>query len=389
MADLYIGMISGTSIDGVDAVLAEFRDRRCHIMAATTTAYPDALKVRIGTLIAEPTVTLLELGSLDVSLGQFFADCALELIAKAGLKPSDVTGIGHHGQTVYHHPAGPSPFTMQIADPNTIAIRTGITTVADFRRLDVAFEGQGAPLVPAFHEWLMRSDDETRVIVNIGGIANITVLEPGTATTGFDTGPGNTLLDLWVQTVRGDPYDAGGAWASQGSVDSELLAALLDEPYFSAPPPKSTGRERFNASWLDARLAGVAERPAARDVQATLAELTARTVAESIARATRRCDRVVVCGGGAHNRHLMTRLAEHTGNRIETTNEYGIHEDWMEGAAFAWLARQRLANDVSNLPSVTGARGQLSLGGVYCPPIDSKTSASSDLLGRTHRPDTH
>jgi anhydro-N-acetylmuramic acid kinase len=297
-------------------------------------------------------------------MGTFFADCALDLIAHARVERDAVRAIGHHGQTIFHEPTGKEPFTMQIGDPNVVAANTGICTVADFRRLDMALGGQGAPLVPAFHAWCFGVPEESRAVVNIGGIANITALQPNHAATGFDTGPGNTLLDLWVRRHRGENFDRNGAWAASGKVSEALLADLLKEPYFSVPPPKSTGRELFNMPWLDARLSRhSAAAPA--DVQATLAELTAATIVTGVERALRECRRLIVCGGGAHNADLMARLRRLSGIGVDTTAAFGIAPDWVEGAAFAWLARARLRNEPGNVPSVTGARRLATLGGVY------------------------
>jgi anhydro-N-acetylmuramic acid kinase len=253
---------------------------------------------------------------------------------------------------------------LQIGDPNVIAARTGIATAADFRRIDIALGGQGAPLVPAFHSWRFGDPHEARVIVNIGGIANITVLAPTRATKGFDTGPGNTLLDLWIKRRRNERFDRDGRWAASGRVSDPLLAACLEEPFFAAPAPKSTGRELFHGAWLDGRLARVGELADA-DVQATLSELTGSTIAHAIRAELPECREVIVCGGGAHNGDLMQRLQRLTGARVTTTDAYGVPPDWVEGAAFAWLARARLRGLPGNVPSVTGARREAVLGGVY------------------------
>lgn len=365
MANLYLGMISGTSTDGVDAVLVDVDGTGCRLVAATTQPYPDALRSRVQEIISNPETSLLELGHLDAALGQFFAACALHLIDDAHLKPADIRAIGHHGQTIFHHPVGAEPFTLQIGDPNIVTARTGIDTVADFRRLDIAHGGQGAPLVPAFHDWMFRAADEARVVLNIGGIANITVLEPGMPTTGFDTGPGNTLLDAWIQKHLSLRFDEAGQWAAGGRVRETLLAACLDEPYFALRPPKSTGRELFNLPWLKDKLGHCKPRCSARDVQTTLAQLTAETIARSIDDHAPGCARILVCGGGSHNNDLMARLATSTGLTIETTDAYGLPSDWIEGAAFAWLAHARLQGLTGNVPSVTGARKAVLLGGVY------------------------
>ncbi len=364
MSELYLGMISGTSIDGVDAVLVDFGDRNCRIIEAATTPFPPRLLARLRRIVEVPQAELCELGALDHAVGGFFAGCALDLIARAGVTHDAVRAIGHHGQTIFHEPSGDEPFSMQIGDPNVVAATTGICTVADFRRLDMAFGGQGAPLVPAFHAWCFGVANEARAVVNIGGIANITVLQPDRPATGFDTGPGNTLLDLWVRRHRGADYDRDGGWAASGKVDAALLAALLTEPYFAAAAPKSTGRELFNTSWLDAHLSHHTT-TAPADVQATLAELTARTIVTSVDDSLSDCKRLVVCGGGAHNADLMARLRRLSGGSVDTTAAFGIAPDWVEGAAFAWLARARLRSEAGNVPTVTGARRPAVLGGVY------------------------
>lgn len=363
MGTLYLGLISGTSVDGVDACIAEFRARRCRIIGARTTAYPVELRERVQALITAPQAALREIGGVDVALGRFFGMCALSVIRDAKLRPKDIAAIGHHGQTVFHAPTGVEPFSMQLGDPNSVVALTGITTVADFRRRDMAHGGQGAPLVPAFHDWLWRTREETRVVLNIGGIANITVIRPGKPTTGFDTGPGNTLLDAWIQHCRQLPYDADGAWATHGAVDEALLRKLRREPYFALRPPKSTGREHFNLAWLEERLGEKARR--SEDVQATLAELTAATIVAAIEGIGVSKYRLIVCGGGASNGDLLLRLGRRSGRDPETTDAYGVPPDYVEAAAFAWLARARLQRAAGNVPSVTGARQSVTLGGVY------------------------
>jgi len=365
MSELFLGMISGTSIDGVDAVLAQIGETDCRIIAAATTPFPGPLHGRIQGLIETPQIQLSDFGSLDVAVGRFFAACALDLISVAGRAPSEIIAIGSHGQTVYHEPNGDEPFTLQIGDPNVIAANTGIATVADFRRVDIALGGQGAPLVPAFHSWRFRDARQERVVVNIGGIANITVLAPTRTTTGFDTGPGNTLLDIWIRHCRNELFDRDGRWAASGKVNKPLLDRCLVEPYFAAMPPKSTGRELFHRAWLDRRLAETGP-VAEADVQATLAELTATTIAAAVHTALPQCAEVVVCGGGAHNDDLLQRLRRLTGVNVTTTEAYGVPPDWVEAAAFAWLARARLRGLAGNVASVTGARREAVLGGVYC-----------------------
>jgi anhydro-N-acetylmuramic acid kinase len=363
MSELFVGLISGTSVDGVDAVLASFDDDSAQIVAAATTPFPPELLSRLRRIIETPQTTLRELGALDHAVGRFFASCTTNLLRSAGVDAGRVTAIGHHGQTIFHEPVGAERFTMQIGDPNIVVADTGIPTVADFRRLDMAYGGQGAPLVPAFHAWRFGATAEPRVVVNIGGIANITTIEPSQPVLGFDTGPGNTLLDLWIRRTLGRAFDDAGQFAATGRVDEALLARMLTDPYFAAPAPKSTGRELFHMEWIDRYVA--ATDCAAADVQATLAELTAATIVDSVKSVQPSCRRIIVCGGGAHNDDILARLRRRSGVIVETTAEHGLAADWVEATAFAWLARARLRYHAGNVPSVTGARRDAVLGGVY------------------------
>jgi anhydro-N-acetylmuramic acid kinase len=285
------------------------------------------------------------------------------LIQAAHLSPADVRSIGSHGQTIRHRPAAAHPFTWQIGDANVIAERTGIDTVADFRRRDVAAGGQGAPLVPAFHAAMLRDEREDRAVLNLGGIANFTLLPAQGDVRGFDTGPANALMDAWCERHRGQPYDAHGAFAASGARDDALLQRLLDDPWFAAPPPKSSGREQFHLRWVESRLHGD-ERP--EDVQATLLELTAATVADALLAHQPTTRRVLACGGGVHNPHLLARIAARLpGVHVDSTQAHGLDPDFVEAMAFAWLAREALAGRPGNVPAVTGARGPRVLGVVY------------------------
>ena len=292
-----------------------------------------------------------------------FADAALALLREANVAPNTITALGSHGQTVCHRPSGPLPFTLQLGDPNVIAERTGIVTVADFRRADVAAGGQGAPLLPALHAAVLADPATPRAILNLGGIANLTLLVPGKPVLGFDTGPANCLMDAWSLRVRGTPRDEGGAWARSGRVDAGLLQRLMDDPYFALPPPKSTGREYFNLDWLDARLPG---NLAPEDVQATLLQLSAHSIAVALRNGAPEIREVYACGGGVHNGALMDALrAALPGVKVDTSAALGLDPDFVEAVGFAWLARARLENVPGNLPSVTGARGPRVLGAVY------------------------
>jgi len=363
---LYLGLISGTSADGIDAALVRFAPR-LEVVAARTFAYPDAFRQRVVACArSHAAVALADYGRLDSEIGESFANAALALLREAATAPDAVTAIGSHGQTVCHGPAGAHPFTLQVGDPNIIAERTGIVTVADFRRADVAAGGQGAPLLPALHAAVLANPAAPRAILNLGGIANLTLLVPRRPVLGFDTGPANCLLDAWSQRVRGTPRDEGGAWAQSGHADAGLLARLLDEPYFAQPPPKSTGREYFNLDWLDAC---VPPDLAPEDVQATLLQLSARSIASALRDNAPRIREVYACGGGVHNAALMDALrAELPDSKVDTTAALGLDPDFVEAVGFAWLARARLENLPGNLASVTGARGPRVLGAIYAAP---------------------
>jgi anhydro-N-acetylmuramic acid kinase len=366
---LYIGLMSGTSMDGIDAALVRFADHECDVLDVCNAAYPNDLREALIAASRQPAECTVDIvGQLDRRVGEYFRDAALALLDQTSFAASDVTAIGSHGQTLRHQPRGARPFSMQIGDPNLIAHGTGITTVADFRRRDIAAGGEGAPLAPAFHRWLFADESKRRTVLNIGGIANVTMLNPAShAVVGFDTGPGNTLLDGWIRIKRDQPFDRNGDWAGSGTVNESLLAEMLTDPYFAQAPPKSTGFEYFNSGWVRAKTAALDAPPIDEaDVQATLAELTARTIATAILGHAPDIDEVLVCGGGIHNGDLMGRLESYlSGVSVVSTAVYGLHPDWVEAAAFAWLAKRRLENKPGNLPDVTGAAGREVLGGVF------------------------
>ena len=363
--ELYLGLISGTSADGIDAALVRFDAAgACALVDGHTFGWEPALRARLVALGQGGDATSLdELGALDVQVAEAFADAARALLAQAGIDADAVRALGSHGQTVRHRPAAAHPFTWQLGDGNVIAERTGIATVADFRRRDVAAGGQGAPLVPAFHAALLHDAGEDRAVLNLGGIANFTLLPAQGEVRGFDTGPANALLDAWCERHTGHAFDAGGAFAASGRIDGALLARLLDDPWFALPAPKSSGREQFHLRWLDERLTGD-ERP--EDVQATLLELSAATVADALLAHQPDTRRVLVCGGGVHNPLLLARIAARLPDAtVESTATHGLDPDFVEAMAFAWLARETLAGRPGNLPAVTGARGSRVLGVVY------------------------
>lgn len=365
---LYIGLISGTSADGIDAALVHFEHGTPQLVHALTHPWPAALRDQILRVAQDETKLDLDAyGHLDVAIGHVFADASQALLTRSDTPAHAVRAIGSHGQTIRHRPTGDHPFTLQIGDATVIAERVEIDVVADFRRADIAAGGQGAPLLPAVHAMLLATPGQTRVVLNLGGIANITVLSADGSVIGFDTGPANGLLDAWCLRHRGEAFDRDGIFAASGQIDQALLSAMLDDAYFSLPPPKSTGREHFHLGWLDAHARSASLPPA--DVQATLLELTVRSVAAAIDRHAPDASDVLLCGGGVHNSVLVRRLSEVLNPRaVRSTHEHGIDPDYLEATAFAWLARQRLLGLPGNLPAVTGARGPRVLGAVYAAP---------------------
>jgi anhydro-N-acetylmuramic acid kinase len=358
--------MSGTSMDGIDAALLEIDDEGMRLMAAVCREWPTALQRRLRRLAEEyQHIGLVELGQLDTSAGREFALAAEQLLRANALPASAVRAIGSHGQTVLHRPEGEAPFTLQIGDPNIIAERLGIDVVGDFRRRDLAAGGEGAPLMPAFHAAAFGVAGEPRAVVNIGGIANVTRLAADGDVTGFDTGPGNCLLDAWARRHLRHAYDANGAWAASGTVQTGLLYRLLREPYFARPAPKSTGRDIFSDDWLDGALAGLTLAPV--DVQATLAELTARSIADALLQGpAAEPKRVLVCGGGALNADLMARLTRALPScQVDSTAVAGIAAEHVEAAGFAWLAHRYVCGLTGNLPAVTGARRPVPLGALF------------------------
>lgn len=372
-SSLYIGLMSGTSLDGIDVAIADFNAGQWSLVDTAYRPFPIDLRERLLTLCTAASIDIDSLGHTDTELARLYAEAVLDALEKTGLSPRDIAAIGCHGQTIRHRPPLPqgkhtlpqSPhYTLQIGDPNRIAELTGITTVADFRRRDLAAGGQGAPLVPAFHAYALYSTTEHRAVLNIGGIANLTLLSHGAEISGFDTGPGNTLMDAWAQQHFQQSCDQGGALAANGTADRMMLAHMLEDPYFQLPPPKSTGREYFNPQWLQKFLPS--SHIDALDVLATLTHLTAHSIAVAIRRFAPQTQRILVCGGGVHNGYLMKLLAELLAPcRIGSTREEGLDPDFVEATAFAWLAKQTLERKPGNLPSVTGANKAVILGGVY------------------------
>lgn len=365
--EYYIGLMSGTSLDGVDAGLFDFSQNRFQLISFYYQPFSSEVKKKIIALCKhKQTISLADYGELDTQLGQLYADVIINLLHQTQLSPQDIKAIGNHGQTLYHAPNSKYPFTLQIGDANIISQITGITTVADFRRRDIAAGGQGAPLVPAFHQAVFQSSTKNRVVVNIGGIANITILPSDCQlkTTGFDTGPGNTLMDGWISQYDNSPFDKNGAWAATGTIQTELLNRLKDEPFFSAPAPKSTGTEYFCAAWLKQKLSIFTDY-LPEDIQRTLCQFTAETIAESIQNFAPDTQQVFICGGGIHNLTLINALNDLLKLPIESTKALHIDPDQVEAMAFAWLAKRTLEGLAGNLPATTGAKDAVILGGIY------------------------
>ncbi len=364
--DYYIGLMSGTSLDGVDAVLVGFDQVKPTLLSSYAHPIEANLKdLILKTIHPEWRGSLAEIGILNQKLGKLFADAACTLIKNSSIDRTAITAIGSHGQTLWHQPIGNHPFSLQLGDASIIAEQTGITTIADFRSRDIAAGGQGAPLVPAFHKELLTHTDKDRIILNVGGISNITILPASTSdkiASGYDTGPGNGLLDMWIAKHQATNYDKNGAWAKSGTINQDILSKLLSEPYFSLPPPKSTGKELFNLTWLEKLIGNPLNQEKPENIQATLTELTAKSISDNVVD----CDELYVCGGGTHNHYLIERLNYHLPDTtIESTAKLGIDPDWMEAIAFAWLAKQTHENKTANLPSVTGASGERVLGAIY------------------------
>ncbi len=385
---LYIGLMSGTSIDGVDVALVDFNNDSCELLGCYLHPISNDIRLELIDLATPRTSSspsnnrIEQLAKLDVIMGNIFADSVNSALSSFKLSAKQIVAIGSHGQTIRHRAEYQPPFTLQIGDPSVIAEKTGIKTIADFRRMDIAAGGQGAPLAPAFHNAVLRSNQQSRIILNLGGIANITVLAkaPDVPVTGFDTGPANALLDAWfcLHHPRADqPFDKDSNFASQGNVHQDLLNALLSDSYFGLSFPKSTGKEYFNLDWLQKHIAQFAQPISAADVQRTLLQLTVKTVADAILIVCntflkQETVSVLSCGGGMHNKRLLQllqRALQTTKSRISVgqTNDVEIDGDYLEAMTFAWLAKQRVEQLPGNLPSVTGARQSKILGAEYLP----------------------
>jgi len=369
VSELYIGLMSGTSLDGVDGVLVDFSDRRPSVLAHANAPFSQAFAEELLALNTPGNNELHRSALAANALARVYAQVVADLLQQSGVRSQDIAAIGAHGQTVRHRPQafGGTGYTLQLNNPALLAELSGVDVIADFRSRDVAAGGQGAPLVPGFHQSMFGVRGETIATLNIGGIANLTVLGPQLAqdVLGFDCGPGNALLDAWCQQHRGQAFDASGTWAAAGRVDAALLEVLLQEPYFALPAPKSTGRDLFNSNWLDEQLARV-QPLAPVDVQATLTELSAKVCADSVQRYGSASHELIVCGGGDYNLHLMRRLqANLPALRVGSSLDHGLPPLQVEATAFAWLARKAVLRETGSLETVTGAQGARILGAIY------------------------
>ena len=364
MTSLYIGIMSGTSLDGVDIALTSFSDssQRTELIAATCFPFPADLRSELLALCRPGADEIHRSGLAAQRWARLAAQGVNDVLQQQGIPASRIKAIGSHGQTIRHHPE--SGFSVQIGAPALLAELCGIEVITDFRSRDLAAGGEGAPLVPAFHEWLLHDPQQTRALINIGGFANLTLLSPNGSVNGFDSGPGNVLMDYWIQQHKGLTFDCNGDWARTGHILPDLLKQMLRDNYFTRPAPKSTGREYFHAEWLAPHLAERCDAP--EDVQRTLLELTARTIADALHASSSRVDGAYICGGGAHNSLLLERLQHLLDDcPVSTTNALNVDPDWMEAMAFAWLAWRCQRRLSGNLPAVTGAVGKRILGAIY------------------------
>jgi len=363
---LYIGLMSGTSMDGIDATLMNFQENKFLTVGTLKKNYPKELRSQL--IFASKNwkkTNIDQLGRLDQWTGEIFRDAALEIIKKFNIKANQIAAIGSHGQTIRHQPKIENPFSMQIGDPNIIAYGTKITTVSDFRRKDLAAGGEGAPLTPIYHKAIFQNNKINRVVLNIGGISNVTILNKNSEEIiGFDTGPGNTLLDAWIREKLNKPFDKNGQWAKQGSINKTLLNSIMSDPYFDLVPPKSTGTEYFNLNWLNRFIEpkNITE----VDIQKTLTVFTSESIAQAIERFNPNTEEIILCGGGAKNICLYKEITNRLPKiKISQTNDYGIDSDYLEASAFAYLAKLTISKKTGNVKSVTGSKNQVILGGIY------------------------
>lgn len=367
MSELYIGMISGTSMDGIDAALVDCSTDQPRLVDHYSHDIPVTLREQIYRLAHNDQIDLQQLGETDAQLGETFGEAAMGLLKKTGHKAADIRAIGSHGQTIWHQPKGRYRFSMQIGDANRIAFQTHITTVTDFRRKDMAAGGEGAPLAPALHKVLFHSPQENRAVLNIGGISNLTYLpaDRQRKSLGFDCGPGNVLMDAWISQHLSQAFDHHGSWAASATADDSLVGQLMQDPYLQQPPPKSTGREHYHMQWLNQQLKNF-EHLTAETVQASLCEFTVASIKQALELFLPPLDSLIVCGGGSHNRHLMQRLQSSMPETpVASSEQFGLHPDWVEAVAFAWFAQQTLLGHSLDLKDITGAGENRVAGAIY------------------------
>ena len=363
MNEMFIGALSGTSMDAVDIAAIDFSEKHPSLLAHANYPIAEDLVAR-AKYMQSNDCRLTEYVRLDYAFGKLFADCINDFVSSRNFPIEAIAAIGLHGQTILHDTKHIVPLTLQIADPNVVAYQTGLTVVADFRRADIAAGGQGAPLAPALHAQLFAKDNKKQAIVNIGGIANITVLDSNQVIAGFDTGPGNCLIDAWCRKHNNQDYDSDGRWAASHTPDSELLRTMLKDPFFVKPPPKSTCTGYFSLDWLDGYIKKSAA-PNSGNTAATLTELTAITIANALKDHIAENNELLVCGGGVHNKHLMACLRKHTRMNVISTADKGVDPNWVEAIVFAWLAKQRIESCSGVIPVVTGANQATLLGAIY------------------------
>ena len=366
MAELFIGLMSGTSVDSIDSALVNFDKDTVELLEWNSSSIEKTLKERIFNEVNNDKISKVEIEKLDLELGKVFGNAANKLLQKAEVSSSDVVAIGSHGQTIKHAPNAPSPFSLQIGSPKEIAGITNIKTVADFRTADIVAGGQGAPLTPLFHSFIFKKNKLSEgLVINIGGISNLTYFnDPTESIIAYDCGPGNCLLDTWSRTNNKGDFDAEGAWASSGKVVPNLLKKMLKDSFFKKPPPKSTGTDYFNLKWINKKISEFGE-VSSEDIQATLTELSAQVIFKELKDLKAEKKPIYLCGGGIHNLFLVKRLEELIQNRISTTSEIGIDADFLEACCFAWLAKERLDNTKFDLSKITGSKEKILLGEIW------------------------
>ena len=361
----YIGLNSGTSIDAIDAAIVDINNDSLTLHTFIEYPIPETLREKLFSVNKQ--TPLNEIAKLNIQLGKLFSDAVIALLDKANIKPKQVNAIGLHGQTVLHSPTSSPAYTIQLGDANTVVANTSISVVNDFRGMDISLGGEGAPLAPIFHKYQFANNNKTKVILNIGGIANISILNANAnkPVIGFDTGPGNGLMNAWIKRHQDKEYDTDGKWAAQGQANEDLLNILMDDKYFQLVPPKSTGREYFNLDWLHQKLIVLNQQLSPEDIQATLLSFTTNSIVRDISFHAKDCEEVIVCGGGAYNSRLMNKLNDSLDCKMVTSDNYSISPDAIEACLFAWLASCRINKTLLDLTTITGSSKPCILGAIY------------------------